>query len=65
MERKTEIAVGGIHLLFFSRSIDPHISICKLLVRLILHSAYSGYPGMVLRSTRSTQSDVTAAVTEP
>jgi hypothetical protein len=27
IERKTEIAVGGIHLLFLSRSIDPHISI--------------------------------------
>jgi hypothetical protein len=41
MERKTEIAVGGTHLLFLFRSIDPHNSICKLLVRLILHSAYS------------------------
>jgi hypothetical protein len=26
---------------------------------------YNGYPGAVCRSTRSTQSDVTAAVTEP
>ena len=40
MERKPEIAVGGIHLLFLFRSIDPHISIYNL-VRLILLATYS------------------------